>query len=82
MRGGRLVLSLQRALSDVSGEKAKRQIFSVVNETFGGRLRLIVCGAAPLDTETTRDYARFGIKVYVGYGLTETSPVITVQSDF
>lgn len=82
MKGGKLVLSLQRVLSDVSGEKAKRQIFSVVNDTFGGRLRLIVCGAAPLEADVYKDYARFGIKVYVGYGLTETSPVIAVQSDF
>lgn len=82
MKGGNVVLSIQRALSDISGEKAKKKIFSIVNDTFGGRMRLIVCGAAPLEPETFKDYERFGIKVYIGYGLTETSPVVTVHNDF
>lgn len=82
MRGGKAVLSLQRVLSDMTGKKAGKRIFSIVNETFGGRMRLIVSGAAPLEPETYRDYERFGIKVYIGYGLTETSPVVTVHTDF
>ncbi len=82
MRGGKLVLSLQRALSDATGNKAGKKIFSIVNETFGGRMRLIVSGAASLEPETYKDYERFGIKVYIGYGLTETSPVIAVHTDF
>ncbi len=82
MKGGRAVLSLQRAIADASNDKTRKKIFSIVNDTFGGRMRLIVCGAAPLEPETYRDYERFGIKVYIGYGLTETSPVITVHNDF
>ncbi len=82
IKGGRAVLSIQRAIAGASNDKTKRKIFSIVNDTFGGRMRLIVCGAAPLEPETYRDYERFGIKVYIGYGLTETSPVITCHNDF
>ena len=82
MKGGSAVLSIQRTLSDISGAKTRKKIFGIVNDTFGGRMRLIVCGAAPLEPETFKDYERFGIKVYIGYGLTETSPVVTVHNDF
>jgi long-chain acyl-CoA synthetase len=47
---------------------------------FGGRMRLMVSGGAPADPETLKWYDSLGIQVVEGYGLTETSPVITVAS--
>lgn len=82
MKGGRAVLALQRVASDVTGNKAGKKIFSIINETFGGRMRLLVCGAALLSPEVFRDYERFGIRVLIGYGLTETSPISAMHSDF
>jgi long-chain acyl-CoA synthetase len=82
IKGGRAVLALQRFASDVTQNKAGKKIFGIVNETFGGRMRLLVCGAALLSPDVFRDYERFGIKVLIGYGLTETAPVSAMHSDF
>lgn len=82
IKGGKVILSLQKAVSDITGNKAGKKIFSIINETFGGRMRLLVCGAALLSPEVFRDYERFGIRVLIGYGLTETAPVSAMHSDF
>lgn len=82
IKGGNVILSLQRVASDITGNKAGKKIFSIISQTFGGRMRLIVCGAALLSPDVFRDYERFGIKILIGYGLTETAPVSLMHSDF
>ncbi len=83
MKGGKTVLALQRAAADATPSRAARKkIFSVVNDTFGGRMRLLVCGAALLSPDVFRDFERFGIQVMIGYGLTETAPVCLMHNDF
>ena len=82
IKGGKVILSIQKAASDLTGNKAGKKIFSLISETFGGRLRLLVCGAALLSPEVFRDYERFGIKLLIGYGLTETAPISLMHSDF
>ena len=82
IRGGETVLKMQKAAAKISSFDARKKIFSAVSSAFGGRLRLILCGAAPLDPQIFRDYELFGIKVYIGYGLTETAPVCLMHSDF
>ncbi len=82
IKGGKLIFSLQKAASDMTGNKAGKKIFRIISETFGGRMRLIVCGAALLAPEVFRDYERFGIKLLIGYGLTETAPISLMHSDF
>jgi long-chain acyl-CoA synthetase len=61
---------------------AGRKIFSTVANAFGGRLTRILSGAALLPEHVHRDMERFGFKVYIGYGLTETSPVCLMHNDF
>ena len=58
----------------------RRKVFSKVHEKFGGNLRFIVSGGAKLDTEIGEFYEVIGIYCLEGYGLTETSPVIGVNS--
>lgn len=56
---------------------ATRLVFSKWREAFGGRIRLLVSGGAALPEELGYIYLGAGIPIIQGYGLTETSPVIT-----
>lgn len=60
--------------------KTRRLIFKKVLDNFGGALDSFIAGGAPLDVEVGNFFERLGIAVYQGYGLTETSPVITFNS--
>ena len=58
-----------------------RKLFNEVIETFGGKLRLIVTGASALDPRVAEDFMTMGIDLYIGYGLTETAPIVMVNND-
>lgn len=59
---------------------AKKLVYSKVKEAFGGRVRIFVSGGAPLGVDTARWFAAAGIALWEGYGLTETSPVIALNT--
>jgi len=65
--------------SDLSGRTLARHLFRSVRKKFGGRLRMFVCGGSRLEPSLFHEFERMGFKVYEGYGLTETSPVLTVN---
>lgn len=58
---------------------ARKLIFSKWQEALGGELKLLVSGSAALQPRLTRVFTAAGIPVMEGYGLTETSPVISVN---
>ncbi|NLW10711.1 MAG: AMP-binding protein [Clostridiaceae bacterium] len=58
------------------GLDVRRRIFSEILSAFGGKLRLVVVGAANIDAEIVQTFNDFGIEFYMGYGMTESSPVI------
>jgi long-chain acyl-CoA synthetase len=59
---------------------ADKLIFKKVRQRFGGRLRLVVSGSAALSKEVAEFIDALGIEVYEGYGLTETAPVVSVNT--
>jgi long-chain acyl-CoA synthetase len=75
-RQGRRLSVLGRALLGL----ADAVIFSRIRARFGGRLRFAICGAAALPRETAEFIDGIGITVYEGYGLTETSPIVSANT--
>ena len=63
------------------GINAGRKFFKAAHEALGGRIKLVVAGAAAMKPEVCRDLERMGFKVRQGYGLTETSPILCVNRD-
>jgi long-chain acyl-CoA synthetase len=59
---------------------ADRLLFSRVRAGMGGKADLFISGGAPLGRELAEWYADIGIRIHEGYGLTETSPVIAVNT--
>ena len=59
---------------------ADKLVYSKVREAFGGRVRIFVSGGAPLGIDTAQWFAAAGIALWEGYGLTETSPVIALNT--
>ncbi len=57
-----------------------RLVYSKVRAGMGGRAEVFISGGAPLGRELAEWYADIGVRIDEGYGLTETSPVIAVNS--
>lgn len=58
----------------------ERRVAQPLCKRLGGRLRLVICGGAALPAAIARFYIGLGLTVLQGYGLTETSPVISVNT--
>jgi long-chain acyl-CoA synthetase len=57
----------------------RRLIFAKVKERFGGNVRALICGSAPLAVETQQFFMMLGIPVLQVYGLTETTAICTMD---
>ncbi|MBN2279524.1 MAG: long-chain fatty acid--CoA ligase [Candidatus Marinimicrobia bacterium] len=66
------ILSIQR-------KNANKLVYSKIKEQVGGQLRYFVSGGAPLPKEIGEFFNAIGVTILEGYGLTETSPVISVN---
>ena len=57
----------------------KGRLFYVINKKFGKNFKFFVSGGAPLEVELAKFWQGLGIKIIEGYGLTECSPILTVN---
>jgi long-chain acyl-CoA synthetase len=71
------LLSISIAVRRATGIRLGKLLFGEVHERLGNRLELIGCGGAKLDADVARKLEGLGWTVLTGYGLTETSPVLT-----
>jgi long-chain acyl-CoA synthetase len=63
-----------------SWKLANKLVFSKIRAGMGGNVETFISGGAPLGRELAEWYATVGIRIHEGYGLTETSPVIAVNT--
>lgn len=75
----RRLFALLTSASELLPMSARRRLFAPIRRRFGNGLQYFVCGGAPLAAETERFFARIGLPVYQGYGLAETSPIISTN---
>ena len=59
---------------------ANALVYKKIAEAFGGRVRYFIAGGAPLGLDTGNWYASVGLRILEGYGLTETSPVLAINT--
>ena len=74
------VRKLMEEYKDKSMEE-KKAVFKDIHSMFGGEIKLLLSGAAALDPEVENSFRAWGINLCQGYGLTETSPVIGVETN-
>jgi long-chain acyl-CoA synthetase len=81
--GGRLKFALGMALAGIGEllgrEGVRRNLFSAVHDRFGGSLRLMISGGAAIDPAVVKGFEKMGFGFLQGYGLTETSPLVSVN---
>jgi long-chain acyl-CoA synthetase len=63
-----------------SWQLANSLVFKKMRAGFGGRVRYFIAGGAPLGLDTAHWFASAGIRILEGYGLTETSPVLAINT--
>lgn len=64
------------------GIDISKKLFKSVHEKFGGRLRIMITGAAGIDPNVLRGFEDLGFRMLQGYGLTECSPLVSGTPDF
>jgi long-chain acyl-CoA synthetase len=79
-RAHRAEILADQTPSSLAWKLCNRLVYSKVRAGMGGRAEVFISGGAPLGRELAEWYADIGIRIDEGYGLTETSPVIAVNS--
>ncbi|MBQ7160383.1 MAG: AMP-binding protein [Clostridia bacterium] len=74
----RAAMKLSNALLKVGIDK-RDKFFGQITGAFGGELRSIICGGAPISPDIIKDFEAFGITVLEGYGITECAPLVAVN---
>lgn len=73
-------LKISSALRKVGIDK-RRSLFKEIHNTFGGKIRLFISGAAAIDPMVSKGFRDLGIQFIQGYGITECSPIVALNRD-
>ncbi len=63
------------------GIDKRKKLFSAIYEGLGGTIRMFISGAAAISPEVAKFFRGIGLEFYQGYGLTECSPILALNSD-
>ncbi len=74
----KMAMKLSNAMLKV-GIDLRDKLFAQIKAGFGGNLRSIICGGAPLAPKLVQDFETFGVTIIEGYGITECSPLVAVN---
>lgn len=77
-KGLKFLIALSNALRKIGIDK-RRSFFKSIHESFGGELRTLICGGAPVRAELGKFFDSIGIYLMNGYGITECAPLISVN---
>ncbi|MFA7673935.1 MAG: AMP-binding protein, partial [Clostridia bacterium] len=61
--------------------KMRRKLFEKIHDSFGGELKMMISGAAAISPDVSKFFRKIGMKFLQGYGLTECSPILGLNSD-
>lgn len=75
----RPLITITKFAEIVGWKGAKRKIFAELHQRFGGSVRLFIAGGAAPDPMVAKGLREFGFAFIQGYGLTETSPILTLN---
>jgi long-subunit acyl-CoA synthetase (AMP-forming) len=77
----RNAIQLSRRLQLFNNRLLMTRLFKPVHQAFGGHMMMFITGGAAIDPDVIRSFEAMGIPMIQGYGLTESSPIVTVNLD-
>lgn len=77
IKASKLIFTLFKICEKLQNPAISKKVFKKIHEAFGGHMKLLASGGAKLDAEIMRDFTTMGFLMLEGYGLTETSPLIS-----
>ena len=73
------MLRISNLTQKIGWKDSKKVIFKKLHARLGGSMRLLIAGGAAPDPKVSRGFREFGFNLIQGYGLTETSPILTLN---
>jgi long-chain acyl-CoA synthetase len=73
------LMSLSSFLETIGLKEVRKKVFHEIHQKFGGAIRLFIAGGAAIDPHVAVGLRSFGFNFIQGYGLTETSPILTLN---
>ena len=73
------MMTISRITQKMGWKNSKKIIFGKIHKTLGGSMRLLIAGGAAPDPKVSKFFREVGFNVVQGYGLTETSPILTLN---